>query len=215
MLDLKRANEQDFFKLFKKKPRTNTMNPQDGEVVPYADKYYHKVFNQFKEHPGKIVSWNWSAFLFGFVWMAYRKMYVEAIVFVILYCAMIMPMYLWSTILMAQGDTSMQTMAMQYGFYFLDFAYMMLLPGLIGNKIYFWKLKRKYARQDYQVTSALSVPHTTVFLMLLLAALGACYMLFAVPEEVLKSSRVASDEKIIWFTDTWAYIKMLPGKLGF
>ncbi|WP_457622140.1 DUF2628 domain-containing protein [Persephonella sp.] len=40
--------------------------------------YYIDKFKKFEE--GKSISWNWSAFLFGVLWMFYRKMYVYGLI---------------------------------------------------------------------------------------------------------------------------------------
>ena len=44
------------------------------EEFETEEKYYEKAFDHL-EKTGKH-TWNWAAFLFGELWMAYRKMYL-------------------------------------------------------------------------------------------------------------------------------------------
>ena len=44
-----------------------------------ADTYFRKFRNFSINEPNKfMVTWNWAAFLFSFIWFAYRKMYMWA-----------------------------------------------------------------------------------------------------------------------------------------
>jgi hypothetical protein len=48
---------------------------------------YLPVFRKFEEAGAhNKFSWHWPAFFFGFLWMAYRKMYVWALVALFLEC---------------------------------------------------------------------------------------------------------------------------------
>jgi len=55
--------------------------PEDWQVDAFVGsnpKYYK---NKWKEHPGKHYGgWNWVPFFFGLEWLAYRKMYKQAII---------------------------------------------------------------------------------------------------------------------------------------
>ncbi len=48
----------------------------------YKDSFdYYNL--KFMDMPG--VSWNWSSFIYGYIWFAYRKMYFGALIFAVLY----------------------------------------------------------------------------------------------------------------------------------
>lgn len=60
------------------------MNTLDEEKVytvsDIVEKNVEKIERKFDSlRQGKLVTWNWSAFLFSFLWFAYRKMYIESI----------------------------------------------------------------------------------------------------------------------------------------
>lgn len=76
--------------------------------------YYIPKFRKFS-NDGFSVTWNWSAFFFEFVWMAYRKMYLWALA-------------VWILIL-AFGN--------------LPFLPGMVLFGMTGNYIYYRYAKKK------------------------------------------------------------------------
>ncbi|WP_185806843.1 DUF2628 domain-containing protein [Bacillus salinus] len=51
---------------------------QVQELLPFVGKrqeFYSKKWAQFKNQKNNL-SWNWAAFLLGFVWLVYRKMYL-------------------------------------------------------------------------------------------------------------------------------------------
>ncbi len=76
--------------------------------------YYIPKFRRFYNE-GFSVTWNWSAFFFEFVWMAYRKMYLWALA-------------VWILILLFGN---------------LPFLLGMILFGTTGNYIYYRYAKRK------------------------------------------------------------------------
>ncbi len=74
--------------------------------------------------PGKlhqVSSWNEAAFIFTFIWFAYRKMYKLAMIFLII------EIFLW---------ISLNDAYMSKGFIITIFIVLMLIAGLYGNSIY-------------------------------------------------------------------------------
>ena len=59
---------------------TNEENFEE-ECYETEEQYYEKAFKQLDE-TGKH-TWNWAACIFGCAWMAYRKMYLYALFFVL------------------------------------------------------------------------------------------------------------------------------------
>lgn len=60
------------------------MEVKEEELNLFAgdkDNYYLKKWKNMEES-GKIIDWNWGAFLFQTLWMGYRKMYLYAAVFI-------------------------------------------------------------------------------------------------------------------------------------
>ncbi|WP_316568803.1 DUF2628 domain-containing protein [Neobacillus sp. YIM B06451] len=75
------------------------------------------------------LSWNWSAFLGGVLWLGYRKMYIELIV---LSTLVMLPNLIFSDI----SDTQDTIITALYW----------LVLGLISNSLYFAKCKREITR---------------------------------------------------------------------
>jgi hypothetical protein len=75
------------------------------------------------------LSWNWSAFFAGVIWMGYRKMYIELIVFSIL---IILPNLIVSNL--SNTEDTIIT------------AFYWLALGLISNSLYYAKCKREITR---------------------------------------------------------------------
>jgi|GEM_PF-2006043 len=48
--------------------------------TPNASAYYRKAFEQYNQEEGFVSIWSWWAFIFGFVFLIYRKLYTEAYV---------------------------------------------------------------------------------------------------------------------------------------
>lgn len=75
------------------------------------------------------LSWNWSAFFGGVLWMGYRKMYLELVVLSTLF---MLPNLIFSDI----SDTQDTLMTASYW----------LVLGLLSNSLYFAKCKREITR---------------------------------------------------------------------
>jgi hypothetical protein len=96
-------------------------------LLKFGIRIYDDQFISLPPHAK--LSWNWSAFLCGVLWMGYRKMYVELIVFSIL---IVLP-YLFLPNITDLADTILT------GFIWLFF-------GLLSNSFYFYYCKRKIIR---------------------------------------------------------------------
>jgi hypothetical protein len=57
---------------------SNALDDAAAFIGPKAD-YYIPAFQKM-DSSGSAISWNWSAFFFGVLWMLYRKMYLYALV---------------------------------------------------------------------------------------------------------------------------------------
>jgi hypothetical protein len=75
------------------------------------------------------LSWNWSAFFAGVLWMGYRKMYFELFIFSVL---TLLPYIIFANI-------SDNVDAMLTFLYWISF-------GLLSNSLYFYSCKRKINR---------------------------------------------------------------------
>lgn len=67
-----------------------------GEVVQKSREYYIPNFFMMDKTKRK-VSWNWAAFFFSWAWLAYRKLYKEAVICVIL--SVIVPLFFVSDVI--------------------------------------------------------------------------------------------------------------------
>lgn len=93
-------------------PQLRVIGP-DEQLGDYAVKDYGDVVQKSKEHyipnffmmdkTKRKVSWNWSAFFFSGAWLAYRKMYKEAILCVIL--SLIVPLCFMSDVIKYYQET--------------------------------------------------------------------------------------------------------------
>ncbi len=100
------------------------------------DKYLRKFGIKIYDDSNKSLpcraklSWNWSAFFGGVLWMGYRKMYIELIVF----SSLIMLPYLFFS---AEISDNLDTIIT---------AFYWLALGLISNSLYFTNCKRGITR---------------------------------------------------------------------
>ena len=46
------------------------------KIADVNTRYYGKVYKELSN--GRVIAWNWAAFLFGYLWLAYRKAYIES-----------------------------------------------------------------------------------------------------------------------------------------
>lgn len=88
-------------------------------------------------NPDSKLSWNWASCLFGAFWMGYRKMYAEAIIYTVILMTI--------SSLLGVADK----------FTLLDVA-AAIVSGLIGNQLYFYKMKRDLAKLENNHTEAIT-----------------------------------------------------------
>lgn len=97
-----------------------------------ADVYYRKwgltgESVDLPAQPGKKVSWNWAAALFSGAWLGYRKMYKEAIIYLLVLMTV-------SSLLGVANE-----------FTVLDVVVLVIM-GFLGNSLYFNKVKREVSK---------------------------------------------------------------------
>ncbi|MHC0035340.1 DUF2628 domain-containing protein [Pseudoneobacillus sp. C159] len=117
----------------------NEVNDKDRLIVfigeSKKDKYLLKfgigVYDESYTHLPRLpkISWNWSAFFAGVLWMGYRKMYLELIVYSTL-------SLLFSLIIPDINDNIDAILTALSWIFF----------GLITNSLYFFSCKRKITR---------------------------------------------------------------------
>lgn len=89
-------------------------------------------------------SWNWSAFLFGPVWLAYRKMPGYCVVSVILLCLVVFGIY--DPFILKIQCKNFLASPMLYVFFAVILIYM-TMHGIFGNSLYFrWLRKKRHIR---------------------------------------------------------------------
>lgn len=126
-----------------------------------ADVYYKKWGYShdsidLSAEPGKKVSWNWAAALFSGAWLGYRKMYKEAIIYLLVLM----------TVSSLLGVTNEFTV--------LDVGVFVIM-GFLGNRLYFHKVKREVSKvgSDDNALEKLSAAGGTTWLGALgIAVLG-------------------------------------------
>ncbi len=140
------------------------------QYVGYKHAYYMFVWGNIK-HRFMRFSWNWAAFLFGFVWLAYRKMYGYALLLFMLFALCVMPSVLYAYCLNYSDTLSVwfcNTLAALpfHGFVYVSpeqidsfmksaGSYLMMLPfipllicGIYGNYMYLRAIRRKLRKID-------------------------------------------------------------------
>ncbi|MBT2641713.1 DUF2628 domain-containing protein [Bacillus sp. ISL-41] len=97
--------------------------------------------------PGKKFSWNWAAALFSGAWLGYRKMYKEAIIYLLVLLTV-------SSLLGVVNE-----------FTVLDVGVFVLM-GFLGNRLYFNKVKREVSKvgSDNNALEKLSATGGTTWL---------------------------------------------------
>lgn len=90
--------------------------------------YYGEKFSEM-DRTGSKVSWNWMSFLFGAVWMVYRRMYLNTLlcwaIVILLSVLMLIPM-------------------VGFVLYLLSLIALYICMGLFGNALYKRHLEKKY-----------------------------------------------------------------------
>lgn len=120
------------------------MQEKIRDYVSENTTFYMSKYTKLKEKNSKM-SWNWSAFLVPHLWMAYRKMYVEAVVY---YLAIQALTFIGDVAIVYGRYTNSLTFAV--AILILDFV-MMFAVAMFANYYYLNKLE-KYASQEYSLT---------------------------------------------------------------
>lgn len=104
----------------------NTLtNEEIDAFVGVKSNFYKKKWNKYSQSTFK--GWNWAAFLIGALWIIYRKMYIEALLF-LMFTFFI---YMWSEVFIQSDIFTL----------FLD-CFIFVLPGYCGNLVYYKKALR-------------------------------------------------------------------------
>ena len=59
------------------------------EYFGYEHDYYFSLWQKYYENPNSKLGFNFAAFFFGAAWVAYRKMYLDAVIYTAAYIALI------------------------------------------------------------------------------------------------------------------------------
>ena len=103
----------------------------------FSVKYYLKEFKKVEQ---KQFSWNWSAFLFGPAWLAYRKMPGYCLVSALIMIAIILGIY--DPLILSVDCKDFMSSPRLYVFLMVMLIYT-VLHGIFGNSLYLKYLKKK------------------------------------------------------------------------
>ena len=151
---------------------SSELSEAEQQLVRQNETYYARKFAPLRT--GRVISWNWAAFFFGPLWMAYRKMKAPALINIFLLSSLFWFGMLWSLPLL------------------------MVLQGVLGNWAYyryvrFWS-RECATRPPEQMERAFcrrggTSPLNAVMVALLLAALWLWWHHFFSTAAVLFSIR--------------------------
>lgn len=99
--------------------------PEWFELIKTSKPDYEEMYRKMQARKSEI-SFNWGAALFGSLWFAYRRMYLEMI-------ACILIDFLSSVVYLAINSNAINLI-------------LILIYGIIGNKLYFNFLKRLHVK---------------------------------------------------------------------
>lgn len=122
--------------------------------------YYQDVFHKINE--GKVFTWNWAAFFFGYIWFAYRKMY--AVSFLICLTYTIFLTCIFFSVFLNVEDTFSGDVT-----YIVVVILIKLFYGLFGNKLYYNHIQYKI-KDNYGLLAVKPVDITSTILLILNAA---------------------------------------------
>ncbi len=115
------------------------MNIKEEYIRAFVKKradYYVKKWKKFIEGKGK-TSWNWASFFFLHIWFAYRKMYTEAIILVII-LSLISSTVTRVSFKLIQNPESVSLLFLLFLLILLNLA-VIISVGMFGNYIYYEK----------------------------------------------------------------------------
>ncbi|MBO6056171.1 MAG: DUF2628 domain-containing protein [Alphaproteobacteria bacterium] len=119
--------------------------------------YYEKAFDRL-EKTGKH-TWNWAAFLWGFSWMRYRKIYLSEIAFCFIYWILCL------ALLIGLVSSAYETESTPWGFLTLLISLSLgkkICLGYFGNALYYWTVKKRiswgyHLLEKYRPTSIAAI----------------------------------------------------------
>lgn len=123
--------------------------------------YYLKTLADFSKNLKSKISWNWSAALFGFLWMAYRRMYFFTILYILL-IDFVFDFIPTSINLLSKNPLPIEFYT--YKFYF-EYILMFFLNGLFANRLYFHFIHQKLKRNVIP-NSGVNIMALIIFLIL-------------------------------------------------
>lgn len=136
----------------------------EAEYFESEEEYYIKAFKRLDE-TGKH-TWNWAAFLFGSAWMAYRKMYLYTLFFVLIIvvfrlCAFsLVSLSMYGTFLSPDLFENQHPVLYQ-SIFVCSWGICCIFTGYFGNALYYNAIKKRIQKgyhllQKYSPTSILS-----------------------------------------------------------
>lgn len=98
--------------------------------------YYLDHFKYFEDNPRFSISWNWAALFFNFFWLIYRKLYLLALL------CLILP-FPYGSLLAFDYATQYNLKDISTAYLALSAVFLLLLVPMLANGIYYSHLKRK------------------------------------------------------------------------
>lgn len=99
--------------------------------------YYLRHFKRFDAEGGAGISWHWPALFLTFFWLLYRKMWLNALIYLILPYVIMVPIGISSGL---AGDSSGAVLSVAYLLYFFA---ILLLPPMYANAVYYRHCRKK------------------------------------------------------------------------
>ena len=160
---------------------TDASSAQQVDAFIGTNQVFYARQWQFAERNSLSFSWNWAAFFFGVLWMAYRKMYLPCAIFVV------------TTLGIMSGAIALQLPlgTLQAVLQTVQICFVVLF-GLYGNLVYRWHVQRTLRRIGTQYppeqaqqqmarwggVSLLSVLAVTMLILLATMMMGSMLSMF-------------------------------------
>lgn len=171
MSNIQMQSVKEFYPYIRLSSDAKEKPPLDELTIDERTYYYLKIFSDFKQLKKKI-SWNWSAALFGFLWLAYRRMYLYTVVYLLIFYIgyKFLRLQLIMKLMQLNPDLSAENIfkIFQYSNY-IKYILLFLLPGLFGNFLYYSFLKKRISKNKTPING------TSIFGLLLFLAIGSLY----------------------------------------
>lgn len=126
-----------------------------SNVKSYEDTYYEKIFTSMLNN--KVLSWNSSAFFGGSSWFYYRKMYLNAFI----YLNLLLIFIFLSLISIAHSSN------IEFTFFciFLSFLVIRIALGIFGNYLYYRSLRNKIKKGYHNLKYLNNIDQLSSFLV--------------------------------------------------